>query len=202
MKGESRAEYGLKVIKYLSDVLSKQYGRGFDRTNLYRFLKFYYYFPEIVDTTCQQSQNLLSWSHYRVLLSVDDSKARIWYEREAKQQKWSVRTLQRNVETQYYYRLLSSQNRKTVEDEMKKLTAKYQKDKYDYLKNPFIAEFLGLASIADFTETDLESAILSNLQKFIMELGKGYAFVARQQRISTDKREYYIDLVFYNFIIR
>ena len=202
LKGEGRAEYGLKVIKYLSAVLSKQYGKGLDSTNLYRFLKFYKYFPEIVDTVCQQSQKLLSWSHYRILLSVEDSNARFWYEQEAKQQNWSVRTLRRNVETQYYYRLLSSQNKRIVEDEMKNLTAKYQNDKYDYVKNPFIAEFLGLASNADLTETELESAILSNLQKFIMELGKGYAFVARQQRISTDKREYFIDLVFYNYILK
>ena len=202
LKGERRAEYGLEIIKYLSKVLSKQYGRGFDKTNLYRYLKFYNYFPEIVDTACQQSQDLLSWSHYRVLLSVGDSKARVWYEQESKQQNWSVRTLQRNVETQYYYRLLSSQNKRIVEHEMKSRTAKYQNEKYDYLKNPFIAEFLGLASNTDLTETKLETAILSNLQKFIMELGKGYAFVARQQRISTDKREYYIDLVFYNYILK
>ena len=202
LKGERRAEYGLEIITYLSKVLSKQYGRGFDKTNLYRYLKFYNYFPEIVDTACQQSQDLLSWSHYRVLLSVGDSKARVWYEQESKQQNWSVRTLQRNVETQYYYRLLSSQNKRIVEHEMKSRTAKYQNEKYDYLKNPFIAEFLGLASNTDLTETKLETAILSNLQKFIMELGKGYAFVARQQRISTDKREYYIDLVFYNYILK
>ena len=129
LKGERRAEYGLEIIKYLSKVLSKQYGRGFDKTNLYRYLKFYNYFPEIVDTACQQSQDLLSWSHYRVLLSVGDSKARVWYEQESKQQNWSVRTLQRNVETQYYYRLLSSQNKRIVEHEMKSRTAKYQNEK-------------------------------------------------------------------------
>lgn len=113
-----------------------------------------------------------------------------------------MRTLQRNVETQYYYRLLSSQNKESVEKEMKTLTLNYQKDKFEYLKNPVVAEFLGLSSNIDMTETQLESAILSNIQKFLMELGKGYAFVARQQHIHTEKEDYYIDLVFYNYILK
>ena len=130
-----------------------------------------------------------------------DDKAR-GYAREAAEQAWAVRTLQRNIDTQYYYRLMSSQNTAPVEQEMRKLTARYQKDKLEYLKNPVIAEFLGLSSNIDITETQLESAILSNLQKLLLGIGKGYAFVARQQLIHTEKQDYYIDLVFYNYILK
>ena len=149
-----------------------------------------------------KSQELLSWSHYAVLLQVDDKKARAWYEKEATEQTWSVRTLQRNVSSQYYYRMLQTQKREIVETEMKELTAEYQSDKLEFIKNPMIAEFLGLASNTDFTESDFEKSILSNLQKFLMELGKGYAFVARQQHIHTEKQDYFIDLVFYNYILK
>ena len=135
-------------------------------------------------------------------MQVKDSVARKWYAKEAAEQTWAVRTLQRNINSQYYYRLLSSQNKQPVIEEMEQLTDEYQKDKLEYLKNPIVAEFLGLSSNIDITETDLESAILSNLQKFLMELGKGYAFVARQQHIHTEKEDYYIDLVFYNYILK
>ena len=202
LKGKTRAEYGLEIIRKLSKDLTDEFGKGFDRTNLYSFLKFYKYFPEIVDTACQLSPAVLSWSHYRVLLHVDNEQARKWYEQEALNQTWAVRTLKRNIETQYYFRLLSSQNKSNVENEMKQLTQNYQKDKLEYLKNPVIAEFLGLSSNIDMTETQLESAILSNLQNFLIELGKGYAFVARQQHIRTEKQDYYIDLVFYNYILK
>ncbi|MBR4430255.1 MAG: DUF1016 family protein [Clostridiales bacterium] len=202
MKGKNRAKYGQEIIKQLSRDLTNAYGKGFNKTNLYSFYQFYLMFPEIFHSVSGKSLRLLSWTHYRSLLQVTDKNARDWYEKETIRQSWSVRTLQRNIETQYYYRLLSSQKKAVVEEEMKQLTAKYQNDKYDYLKNPVIAEFLGLSSNIDLTETDLESSILSNLQKFIMEMGKGYAFVARQQRIITEKREYYIDLVFYNYILK
>ena len=151
---------------------------------------------------CRQSGNFLSWSHYRALLQVEDKAARDWYEKEASEQTWSVRTLQRNISSQYYYRMLKTQKKELVEDEMKKLTASYQNDKLEFIKNPVVAEFLGFSQNADFTESDLEKSILSNLQKFLMELGKGYAFVARQQHIHTEKQDYYIDLVFYNYILK
>ena len=144
----------------------------------------------------------MSWSHYNVLLQVKDKIARDWYEKEAYEQTWSVRTLQRNISSQYYYRMLQTQNRNRVENEMKQLTADFQTDKLEFIKNPVIAEFLGLSSNTDFTESELESSILSNIQKFLMELGKGYAFVARQQHIKTEKQDYYIDLVFYNYILK
>lgn len=153
--GQDRSEYGLQVIKKLSKELTTHYGKGFDRGTLYRCLKFYKMFPEIVATLGQQSGRILSWSHYRVLLQVEDKAARDWYEKEAA-----------------------------------------------FIKNPVVAEFLGFAQNTDFTESDLEKSILSNLQKFLMELGKGYAFVARQQHIHTEKQDYYIDLVFYNYILK
>lgn len=202
LNGEDRADYGLEVIKKLSKELTKLYGKGYDKSNLYHFLKFYKSFPKIVDTACRQSTSLLSWSHYRTLLQVEDKIARDWYEKEAYEQTWSVRTLQRNISSQYYYRMLQTQNRDRVENEMKQLTTDFQADKLEFIKNPVIAEFLGLSSNTDFTESELESSILSNIQKFLIELGKGYAFVARQQHIKTEKQDYYIDLVFYNYILK
>ena len=131
-----------------------------------------------------------------------NEEARDWYEKEAAEQTWSVRTLQRNISSQYYYRMLGTQKKELVESEMKELTASYQNDKLEFIKNPVVAEFLGFSQNTDFTESDLEKSILSNLQKFLMELGKGYAFVARQQHIHTEKQDYYIDLVFYNYILK
>ena len=200
--GEERSEYGLKIIQKISKELTQLYGKGYDRSNLYHCLKFYKTFPRIVDTVCRQSGNLLSWSHYRALLQVEDKAARDWYEKEATEQTWSVRTLQRNISSQYYYRMLKTQKKELVEDEMKTLTASYQNDKLEFIKNPVVAEFLGISQNTDFSESDLEKSILSNLQKFLMELGKGYAFVARQQHIHTEKQDYYIDLIFYNYILK
>jgi predicted nuclease of restriction endonuclease-like (RecB) superfamily len=200
--GEERAEYGATVIKSLSRELTKKYGKGYDRSNLYHCLGFYKAFPEIVDTVCRQSHIRLSWSHYRCLIQVPDKNARHWYEKESYEQMWSVRTLQRNIDTQYYYRMLKSQNKDAVEQEMREKTYDYQNDKLEFIKNPVIAEFLGMSSNTDLTETKLEQCIITNMQKFLMEMGKGYAFVARQQHIHTEKRDYYIDLVFYNYILK
>ena len=200
--GQERSEYGLQVIKNLSKELTSRYGKGYDRGTLYRCLKFYKMFPEIVASLGQQSGAILSWTHYRVLLQVEDKTARDWYEKEAVEQTWSVRTLQRNISSQYYYRMLKTQKKELVENEMKELTASYQNDKLEFIKNPVVAEFLGFSQDTDFTESDLEKSILSYLQKFLMELGKGYAFVARQQHIHTEKQDYYIYLVFYNYILK
>ena len=151
---------------------------------------------------CRQSNIRLSWSHYRTLLQVHDEVARKWYEKEAYEQTWSVRTLQRNIDTQYYYRLLQSGEKESVMQEMLEKNYNYQQDKFEFIKNPVVVEFLGLTPDASFNETDLETSIISNLQKFLMELGKGYAFVARQQHIHTEKQDYFIDLVFYNYILK
>lgn len=211
LKGSSRAEYGKGIIDNLSSALTSKYGKGFTRRTLYKYQQFYKYFPEIVpslnaqslDNTIVPSLNaqLLSWSHYEKLLQVNDSNARNWYAKEAYEQAWSVRTLQRNISSQYYYRMLKTQDKSGVEREMKKLTLPYQ-DKLEYIKNPVIAEFLGMQEDTSYHESDLEQCIIDNLQKFLMELGKGYAFVARQQHIHTDKEDYFIDLVFYNYILK
>lgn len=202
LKGMDRAEYGSQIIVNLAKELTKKYGKGFTKSNLYNFYSFYKEYPCIFQTLSGKFPKLLSWSHYVILLQVNDIIARDWYEKEALEQTWSVRTLQRNVSSQYYYRMLQTHRKDLVENEMKEKTAEYQNDKLEFIKNPVIAEFLGLSSNTDFTESDLEKSILSNLQKFIMELGKGYAFVERQQHIHTEKKDYYIDLVFYNYILK
>ncbi len=201
-QGAERAEYGAAIIAKLSKTLTAEYGKGFTKTNLYHFYSFYREYPDIFHSASGKSSPPLSWTHYRILLQVNDKEARDWYEKEAISQTWSVRTLQRNVSSQYYYRMLRTQKKEAVVSEMKELTNKYQSDRLEFIKNPVIAEFLGLSSETDFTESDLEKSILSNLQKFLMELGKGYAFVARQQHIHTEKQDYYIDLVFYNYILK
>ena len=203
LKGNDRADYGIEVIKKLSKELTKEYGKGFDRSNLDRFLSFYKNFPQIVDALSRQSGMLLSWTHYRTLLQVFDKQARDWYEKEAFDQMWSTRTLQRNISSQYYYRLLKSQVKEPVIQEMKEKNKEhYLINKLEFVKNPVIAEFLGYSLDSEFTETELETSIINNLQKFLMELGKGYAFVARQQHIHTEKEDYFIDLVFYNYILK
>ena len=202
LKGEDRAEYGTTLIRKLSKELTNEYGKGYTKTNHYSFYSFYKMYPNIFHSVSGKSVPLLSWTHYRTLIQVKDEKARNWYEKEAAQQAWNVRTLQRNIASQYYYRLLKSQVKDPVVEEMKQLTTKYQYDKLEFIKNPVIAEFLSLPTNTSFTETELETSIISNLQKFLMELGKGYAFVARQQHIHTEKQDYFIDLVFYNYYLK
>ena len=173
LKGQDRANYGTEIIKKLAKELTKEYGKGFDSRNLYYFLNFYKTFPNILNTVCSKSKDLLSWSHYRTLLQVLDKEAREWYEKEAIGQIWSVRTLQRNISSQYYYRLLKSQVKEPVIEEMKKVNEnKYLMNKLEFVKNPVIAEFLGYSLDSEFTETELETSIIDNLQKFLMELRK------------------------------
>lgn len=172
-----------------------------EKNNLYRDLQFYRLFPEIFPTVMGKSE-LLTWSHYDLLFAVDNEEARNWYAHEAFVESWSVRTLRRNISSQYYFRLLQSQNKQSVKQEMQCKTAEYQKDKLEFIKNPVVAEFLGLAPNPDFNETRLETSIITHLQNFMMEIGKGFAFVARQQHIHTDMGDYYIDLVFYNYILK
>ena len=143
----------------------------------------------------------LSWSHYSIILQESNAEARAWYENEAANEMWSTRTLQRNISSQYYYRLLQSHDKAVVHDEMQKLTKPLQ-DKLEYLKNPVVAEFLGFKNNTDYTESSLEQSIIDHLIPFLMELGKGFAFVDRQKHIHTEKEDYYIDLVFYNYHLR
>ena len=227
LSGSHADRYGEKIVPELAKTLTEQYGKGFDKRSLYRYVQFYNTYPKIVASVRPLSSNtenknivaspsplsllgfetvvctekLLSWTHYKALLQVTDPNARSWYEKEAYEQTWSVRTLQRNISTQYYDRMLLSHNSKAVENEMKQLTSEYQ-GKLEFIRNPVIAEFLGMQEDTSYLESDLEQAIIGNLQRFLMELGKGYAFVARQQHIHTEKQDYYIDLVFYNYILQ
>ena len=223
---DKRAEYGEQVVLVLSKALTMRYGMGFTKTNLYNYIGFYQKWPEIFHAvsgkstdiesifhaTSGKSENVLqavtakapirlSWTHYRIILQENNKEARNWYEQEAAREMWSTRTLQRNISSQYYHRLLRSANKEVVHDEMQKLTAPLQ-DKLEYLKNPVVAEFLGFKNNTDYTESDLEQRIIDHLIPFLMELGKGFAFVDRQKHIHTEKEDYYIDLVFYNYHLR
>lgn len=200
--GKQRADYGIQLIKSISQQLTTEFGSGYGVRNLAYFKQLYQYFPdwEILHTRVQN----LSWSHLRCILRVDDAQARLWYIQEAAEQMWSVRTLDRNVASQYYYRLLqtSNEHKDEVENEMKTLTKGYADSPAMFIKSPMVTEFLGLSRDMSFSESELESAIITHLQKFLMEMGKGYAFVERQQHIITDTQDYYIDLVFYNYLMK
>ena len=224
---DKRAEYGKQVVKCLAQSLVERYGKGFQTANLYHFVAFYNYHPDIFyavsrksadnefdnifHSVSRKSENILhslrakssihlDWTHYRIILQESSKEARDWYEQEAAREMWSTRTLQRNVSSQYYHRLLQSQNKDAVRNEMKQLTAPLQ-DKLEYLKNPVVAEFLGFKNNTDYTESDLEQSIINHLIPFLMEMGKGFAFVDRQKHIHTEKEDYYIDLVFYNYFL-
>lgn len=197
-KGKERADYGTQLIKILSQELLKEFGKGFSVPSLYSYRLFYLSFPEIFSTPWR----ILTWSHYKRLLSVSNPEARDWYLKEAAEQMWSYRTLDRNIGSQYYERLLLSHNKEKIETEMRTQTHTFEHDKLEFIKNPTVAEFIGLSLNSDFTESNLESAIIGNLQKFLLELGKGFSFVARQKLIRTEKKNYFIDLVFYNFLLK
>lgn len=197
-QGKGRADYGTQLLKSLSKELTDEFGKGFSVGSLYYYRQFYMTFPDIFATPWR----ILTWSHYKRLLQVTNAKARAWYLKEAAEQMWSYRTLDRNIGTQYYERLLLSQHKEIVETEMKTLTENFEQDRMEFIKNPTVAEFIGLVPNSDFSESDLEAAIISNLQKFLLELGKGFSFVARQKLIRTEKKDYFIDLVFYNYILK
>lgn len=197
-KGKTRAEYGKQLLKQLSVALTKEFGRGFSVQNLYYYRQFFIVFPEIFHTSC----GILTWSHYRRLLSVTSADARNWYLKEAAEQMWSFATLNRNISTQYYERLLLSQKKETVVEEMKSLTKSFDEDKLEFIKNPMVAEFLGISSNKSYLESELERSILGKLEDFLLELGKGFSFVERQKLVRTEKKDYFIDLVFYNFKLK
>lgn len=197
-QGKERADYGTQLLKELSTELTQEFGKGFSVPSLYNYRLFYQTFPEIFSTPWR----ILSWSHYKRLLTVPNPEARAWYLKEAQEQMWSYRTLNRNIGSQYYERLLLSHDKEKVETEMKSLTLPYQQDKLEFIKNPTVAEFIGLSPNTDFTESKLESAIISNLQRFLLELGKGFSYVTRQKLVRTEKKDYFIDLVFYNYLLK
>lgn len=200
---QTRTElYGRKVVPLLAEELTKAYGKGFTRTSLYQYVKFYRYFPEIVQTLSGQSTLRLSWSHYVELLRVGEPEARTWYEEEAVEQGWSVSELSRNISTQYYHRLLANHADRLPTRKSAGRGETERAERLAFIKNPMVVEFLGLPTDPELHESKLESAILANLQQFLLELGKGYAFVARQQHIRTEWSDFYIDLVFYNYLLK
>ena len=192
--GQKRADYGSQLIEFLSNQLSKDYGDSYSPRYLRSFRKFYTIFPDY-DIWKSRFPNL-TWTHIFRALRVSDETAIRWYLSEASAQMWSVRTLDRNISTQYFERHLSQPQLQTQE------TTSLSTDKTEIIKNPVIAEFLGFKRDERFSESDLENSIISHLQDFIMELGKGFAFMGRQQLIRTAAQDYYIDLVFYNVILK
>ncbi|MDD9173924.1 PDDEXK nuclease domain-containing protein [Aliivibrio sp. S2TY2] len=197
-QGQSRAEYGKGTLKALSLSLTKEFGKGFDVTNLRKMRALFLYFP-IRDSLRLE----LSWTHYRILTRIENNKARQWYMQESIEQSWSARALERQIGTLYYERLLASQTDnkaiKPVLDEAKQHTDALAVSAKNYLRDPYIFDFLGLPN--DSLQEN-EQGLIDNLKKFLLELGKGFAFVERQQRITTDDGDYYIDLVFYNFHLK
>ena len=189
-----RAEYGKKLLEYLSEKLTREFGKGYTVTNLKYMRKFYRAFP-IRHTLCDE----LSWSHYRLLMRIENENARKFYLEESVKAGWSVRQLERQIETFYYERLLVSQNKNLIREEIE-LPEKVEPK--NIIRDPYVLEFLGLEGDTNFYEKDLEQAIINHLQKFLLELGRGFSFVSRQQKITFDGRHFFIDLVFYNYILK
>jgi predicted nuclease of restriction endonuclease-like (RecB) superfamily len=195
-QGKTRAEYGKAQLKTLSQQLTQHFGKGFDVTNLRNMRRFYQAFP-IQETVSLE----LSWSHYNLLARQENPQARLWYQQEAIQQSWSVRALERQIGTLYYERLLASKDKSLVEQEANTHTQPLAESPKAYLRDPYILDFLNLEG-KTYLESTLEQGIINNLQNFLLELGKGFAFVERQQRIRFDDEDFYIDLVFYNFKLK
>ncbi|WP_160680908.1 PDDEXK nuclease domain-containing protein [Clostridium sp. C8-1-8] len=197
LEGNERAEYGKELMNELSQNLTKDFGSGFDKSNLSRMRKFYIMFNN-VDALRQQ----LSWTHYRLLIKVEDSKKREFYMDECIKSNWSTRQLERQINSFYYERLLSTQenSKDEVRNEIKGLEP--SKSINDMMKDPYILEFLNLKENKKFLERDLEQGLIDNLQEFLLELGKGFSFVGRQRRITADGEHFYVDLVFYNYLLK
>lgn len=195
-KGKERAEYGKQVLKQLSQKLTKKHGRGFDESNLRHMRNFYLVYPK-----CDALRPELSWTHYRLLLKVGNGQARLFYMQETIDCNWSTRTLELQIGNLYYERMLMSHNTQIVKDEAAE--KEIRQEPKNIIKDPYVLEFLGLKDNTDFRENELEQAIIDKLQNFLQELGKGFAFVGRQYRLTTDTgKHFYADLVFYNYILK
>lgn len=230
-KGKIRAEYGKRVIAIASKSLTDEFGSGYSITNIKSFRKFFVEYKDytigqtvsaqfetslsstIINTSLIEkgqtasaqfinSLDLLPWSHYERLMRVPEKAARDWYMHEAAKEMWSYRTLNRNINTQYYERMLLSQMSPEVKAEMQQNTACYQLNKFEMIKNPTVLEFIGIDGRKAYTENKIEQGIIDNMEQFLLELGKGFALVARQQLIRTPLEDYYVDLVFYNYILK
>ncbi len=190
-----RAEYGKNLLHYLSTQLTAEFGKGFDESNLRRMRQFYCTFP-IRDTLCHE----LSWSHYRLLMRVPDEAARNFYAQECVKSAWSVRQLERQIHTMYYQRILASQDKAPVAAEIQTTEPKPEYEKI--VKDPYVMEFLQIQPDTHVYEADIEQALIDHLQQFLLELGRGFSFVARQKRFTLDDQNFFIDLVFYNYILK
>ncbi len=196
--GADYAKYGQYLLRDLGERLCAEYGRGYTKRRLEEYRLFYLSFRNI--EIAQTRLRNLTWSHFRIIMREPTPEGRAWYVREASEQMWSTRTLERNVTTQYYGRLLASQRAKSEAPQL--VGNEAAENPLDYLRNPVIAEFMGFRQDRKFSEPQLENALIGNLKKFIMELGRGFAFVDRQQHVTTDTEDFYIDLVFYNFKLK
>ncbi|HIG93223.1 TPA: DUF1016 domain-containing protein [Candidatus Woesearchaeota archaeon] len=194
-KGEEKAEYGSKLLSFLSTDLTSRYGKGFSVDNLEKMRKFY--------SLNQNSATLsrkLSWSHYCLILRLEEKRARDFYTIESEKERWSVRELERQINSMLFERIALSKEKKKVIELSKK--GQVVEKPQDLVKDPYILEFLGLEELPHYSETDLEERLIANLKHFLLELGKGFAFVARQQRITLEDEHFYIDLVFYNRLLK
>lgn len=196
-RGEKRAEYGAALIKNLARRLAKEFGKGFSEPSLWNMRQFYQCFPIL-----SALRRELTWTHYKSLIRVEKSDARMWYLKEAAEQNWSTRALERQIHSLYYERLLMSRDRAPVIDEMQQKTVPLTATPQDFIKDPYVLEFLGIPDVHKFHEAELEQSIIDKLQTFMLELGKGFAFVGRQYRIRTETKDFFIDLVFYNHILK
>lgn len=195
--GAARAEYGKQLLPTLAKALTAEFGKGFDERNLRHMRGFYQAFP-----IWNAVRTELSWTHYRTLLRVESEHTRQWYMNEAATLNWSTRALERQIGTLYYERLLVSQDRPVLKQEAASNLAPLNKSPREFVRDPMLLEFLGMPTAAGLLETGLEQALINHLQGFLLELGKGFAFVARQQRISTESKDFYVDLVFYNYLLK
>ncbi len=194
--GKERARYGKRQLESIAETLTREFGRGFDARNLRNMRQFYNTFP------IWQSVNAkLSWTHYVRLMRIENNEAREWYITESIENSWSARALDRQISKLYYERLLSSKERLPLKQEAQGKTKPLQVDTKDMLRDPYIFDFLNLPH-QSLLESNLEQALMDNLQKFLLELGRGFAFVSRQQRLHVEEQDFYIDLVFYNFKLK
>ena len=193
--GEARADYGKGLLKELAAKLSVEFGKGFDESNLRYMRLFYRCFP-IRDTLRHE----LTWSHYRRLISVENEQARIWYMNEAADCVWSTRQMDRQISTLYYERLLASKDKAPVVAEAKQKMSELKPEQF--IHDSFVLEFLNLKEYPALRESDIEQALIDHLQQFLLELGRGFCFVARQKRMRYDEDDFYVDLVFYHSILK